>query len=179
MKQPWFSNKGQIIQIGLQVLTILIGLKLWPEMSANHMLTGGAFLFYFLMGMAVLATVVNVVFTRKSSGKIESSPAIPPPILSPADQSLLNRARSELDALTFQRRVALRLVYHSPGQFAGAYVRQLETLGFPDGEQIVKPLMGSMVLTYSSPQMHLSQSPHGFIQQLVEEEMAKPSWAGI
>jgi hypothetical protein len=39
MKQPWFSNKGQIIQISLQILTILIGLKLWPEMSASHMLT--------------------------------------------------------------------------------------------------------------------------------------------
>ena len=41
MKQPWFSNKGQIIQIALQVVTILIGLKLWPAMSANRMMTAG------------------------------------------------------------------------------------------------------------------------------------------
>jgi hypothetical protein len=178
MKQPWFSNKGQIIQIGLQILIILIGLKLWPEMSANHMLTGGALLFYLLMGMAILATVINVAAAHKSSSRT-APPPIPRPTLSSADQSLLDKVRDDLHHLGFERRTALRLVYCSPGQFAGVYCRQLEALGFPDGEKIIKQLISSTVLVGSSPQMRLSQSPHKVIEQLVEDEMAKPGWAGI
>jgi hypothetical protein len=75
--------------------------------------------------------------------------------------------------------VALRLVYSSPGQFAGVYIRQLEVFGFPDGEKVIRWLAAATSLMECSPQMRLSQSPHRVIEQFVQGEMAKPGWAGV
>lgn len=108
-------------------------------------------------------------------------PTAPPPTaaFSPADERLFYRAGSDLASLQFQQRVALRLIYRLPGQFAGAYIRQLEGLGFPDGEKIIKSLLSATVLVNSTPQMGLFQSPHAPVAQRVADEMAKPDWAGI
>jgi len=109
----------------------------------------------------------------------EPAPIAPAAMLSPTDQRLLDRARADLRSLSFEQRVLLRLVCNSPGQFSGEYIRQLHALGFPDSEAILKRLISATVLLGSSPQMRISQSPHGAIAHLVEEEMAKPDWAGI
>jgi hypothetical protein len=186
--RQWNDIKGNVkyailVVLGAGVVTGTValthGLLVWQQVWQQVGLAG---CFVLLFGWAVFATARHPLLKSQAA---PGAPSPPPDgtlkalILSSTDEKLLDAARDDLRSLKFEHRVALRLVHNSPGQFVGEYVRQLETLKIADGDKIIKWLMGATVLINSSPQMRLSQSPHAFIKRLVEEEMAKPGWAGI
>jgi hypothetical protein len=63
MNAPWFSNVGQIIQtvIALSAL-VLSGVMAWPQLRENNLLTGGAIIFYLMVGWVLVSA--GLVATR-------------------------------------------------------------------------------------------------------------------
>lgn len=54
--RKWFTNRGQMLQIGISILALIIGGRnAWKEMLASQYLSLGAVLFYLLVGLVVLS----------------------------------------------------------------------------------------------------------------------------
>jgi hypothetical protein len=93
MPDKWFSNRGQIIQTCLTGLACAFsGVKAWPDISKNDMLTLGALLFYCLVAVVLIsfARLVHAYRQAHSANlrgvialNIPSAPVMPqsPPIL--------------------------------------------------------------------------------------------------
>jgi len=65
---PWFSTKGQVIDLLLKMLlAVLAGFDAWPKMKQNEFLSAGALLFYALVAvvMATLALLIGVLRQRR------------------------------------------------------------------------------------------------------------------
>jgi len=68
----WFANRGQFIQIVVQLVAcIFAGIKAWPDMKNNALLSPGSLLFYLLVLM-----VIASLFARRS---LPSAAALPVP----------------------------------------------------------------------------------------------------
>jgi hypothetical protein len=51
----WFANRGQIIQISVAVLAlILAAIQAWPKLQSNQFLSSGAILFYLLVFLVIV-----------------------------------------------------------------------------------------------------------------------------
>ncbi len=95
MKAPWFSNVGQIIQTGIALSALVVsGVMAWPQLKGNELLTGGAIIFYLMVGL-VLVSAGLVISSVHSS----SAPQTPTP--SPGSQSPTAPTSSSGDQLVF------------------------------------------------------------------------------
>jgi hypothetical protein len=76
MNAPWFSNVGQIIQTVIQLSALVLsGVMAWPQLRDNNLLTGGAIIFYLMVGW-VLVSAGLVISSPRSS----SAPPTPTPL---------------------------------------------------------------------------------------------------
>jgi hypothetical protein len=61
MPSPWFTSKGQVIQVAAAIVgCIFAGVKAWPDVRSNEFLTLGAILFYVLVSLVVVSIVVLI-----------------------------------------------------------------------------------------------------------------------
>lgn len=66
----WFANRGQILQIVLQLIALIIaGRNAFPSFMANELLSLGALLFYALVASILVS--LWFVFSRSAPGKWE------------------------------------------------------------------------------------------------------------
>jgi hypothetical protein len=69
MNAPWFSNVGQIIQTVIALSALVIsGIMAWPHLKQNDLLTGGAIIFYLMVGL-VLVSAGLVIFSVHSKSR--------------------------------------------------------------------------------------------------------------
>lgn len=69
MPMPWFSTKGQIAQLCFTaVACVFSGVKAWPDMLENKLLSLGAILFYLLVGL-VSVSVYRLQSTIRKHGQ--------------------------------------------------------------------------------------------------------------
>jgi hypothetical protein len=69
---PWFSTKGQVLQLLGQVVALCIGMHVaFPDMVMNNLLSAGAILFYLLV-MTVLVSMWVLISSIKRAPSRES-----------------------------------------------------------------------------------------------------------
>lgn len=67
MPENWFANKGQIIQMAVAVMALILGaIREWPTLKDNEFLSAGALLFYALVGLVVISIARLVSSLRRS-----------------------------------------------------------------------------------------------------------------
>ena len=89
----WFSNRGQILQIVIATVSCAFaGVRAWPEMKTNQLLSPGAILFYMLAGLLV-ALVVHAAATFS---------AAPAGVAMPQSQSPEHRSEKTLELVKLQ-----------------------------------------------------------------------------
>lgn len=79
--------------------------------------------------------------TRPPSGSEPIAPA------SATERALLNRALSELAALSVGQKIALAVIYRQPGHFVGLLNTKLQGLGFVESGAIVTPLLTTVLIS--------------------------------
>src|SRR5579862_8146628 len=74
MANGWFSTKGQIVQVVLAALgCFFAGVKAWPDMKNNDLLSSGAILFYVLVTVVVLSGGILANRLHAGSGNTASA----------------------------------------------------------------------------------------------------------
>ena len=87
MNAPWFSNVGQIIQTVIALSALVIsGVMAWPQLKGNDLLTGGAIIFYLMVGL-VLVSAGLVISSVRSSSTPPTAGSQPPTAPTPSSGS--------------------------------------------------------------------------------------------
>lgn len=125
-----------------------------------------------LLSLAVIFFALTTLYREREStaGKPDrqhQEPSIP--ALSPPDVEILNKAKAELESLSFAQRAALRLIYQNPGIFQGVLCQRLHELGFRETGEIVRPLATETILVRLDGRSNLSPSPNAVIAKTVRE----------
>jgi hypothetical protein len=62
---PWFSSKGQIIQVAAAIIGLVIAAsKAYPDFSANRIFSAGPVIFYLLLALALLSGGQLILFVN-------------------------------------------------------------------------------------------------------------------
>jgi hypothetical protein len=74
MQKPWFTTWGQVIQVMAAVVgCIFAGIKAWPDMKTNQLLSLGSLLFYILVGLVVVSVTLLIrAMTRRGNAALPS-----------------------------------------------------------------------------------------------------------
>ena len=107
MPNPWFSNRGQVIQtIAAVVACLFAGIKVWPDFQSSNLLSLAAILFYCLL---ILVVVNGVLWWRWKSGRKSKGVArgIQPPPGSAGNQSSDHILLDIVEGLVAVRMVSL------------------------------------------------------------------------
>ena len=80
MNAPWFSNVGQIIQTVIALSALVIsGIMAWPHLRGNDLLTGGAIIFYLMVGLVLVSAALVISSIRSSSTRPISTSSLDSP----------------------------------------------------------------------------------------------------
>jgi len=73
-EQRWFANRGQMVQVGINALALIIsGKSTWGELMASRFLSWGAVLFYVLIGLVVISFIWMVQTNQSNSAARKDS----------------------------------------------------------------------------------------------------------
>ena len=106
-RDEWFANWGQIIQAILALLACIFGgVKAWPEMKANAVLSFGAILFYVLIALVVVSFWIAI--TKRPGASRQ------PQDVDPGMEAAIQSVTGDFAKLPWPQQVAVRIIHGSP-----------------------------------------------------------------
>jgi hypothetical protein len=128
MSGSWFSNRGQILQLGIAAFAcILTGINAWPAIKQMELLTFSPIIFYTVFALGALI----IFFYRAPAKTFEATPSSPPVPLT--SQQSPSQIRNEPHKFHFER-FTLKLgdFYEQPHQLSQLKVtlKNITTLKF-------------------------------------------------
>lgn len=159
----------------ISIVAGLIGIYAFVSKAAPSLELPNKWLDLMLPLAVVFLSVITLYRGREATdGKPNrhQEPSIPP--LSPTHLAIWNKAKAELESLSFAQAIALRLIYQNPGIFFGLLCQRLNELGFREtGDLIVRPLVMETILVHLDARSNLSPSPQEVIAKAVQEFISK------
>ena len=102
-RDGWFANKGQATQaIAAIVACVFAGIKAWPDMRSDQLMSIGSILFFLLVVIVVVSVGRAVGGTVRHGSSSLGTAAGPPPAASPAEDQSRSTFRAVVRVETFQ-----------------------------------------------------------------------------